>query len=196
MKHLGIIALGMAVAIAMLASAVNASATIVTADGTTFTGPEFKGSNESGHIRLHNPAANIECQSSFAGTIQQHGQSVTAESALSSLTFTGCTGGWTVTVNWPGVLIAHTTSGNNATLTWIGGTISATNDALGITCRYAAPTGADIGTVTSSTSTGSTATIDVSGSLPFHGGSIFCGSGASAWTGAYLVTAPDNLKFD
>lgn len=187
-------------AAAMLASSVNASATTVTSNGVSYTGL-ITGSNEGGHVRLHNPASNIECASTFQGTVAHHGEGITAIGAITTFTLTGCTGGWTVTVDPKGVYEVHTdandpagTSGNG-TLTSNETTITAINDVLGITCRYKT-LNTDIGTLTGSKTTGSTATFDISASIPFHSGSIFCGTAAAAWTGNYLITGPDNLDID
>ena len=188
MKYLKILGLLAVAASAMMAFAGSASATTLTAPaGTTYTG-EIVAENETGHVRLHNPAANIECSSTVKGTVTGHGASVTAEGEISTLDFTPCTGNWTVTGNIGGTLIAHT----GGAITSTGATVTAVNDSLGITCRYAT-NATSIGTLTGATSSTTHATLDISASIPFHSGSIFCGSGASAWTGNYTVTTPKGL---
>lgn len=194
MKHLKILGLLAVAAAAMMAFAANASATTVTGNGASYTGA-IVASNEGGHVSLHNPAAKIECSSLVEGTSLTHGDTVTAEGAITKLEFTGCTGGWTVTANTNGTLIAHATSGGNGTLTSTGATVTAVNDIIGITCRYVT-SATDVGTLTGSTTTGGTATLDISASIPFHSGSPFCGTAPSAWTGSYSVSTPMSLNLD
>ena len=122
-------------------------------------------------------------------SVSTHGSGVTVSGPISALSFTGCTGTWTVSVTNGGSLEAHATGGGNATLTSSAATVVAVNDSLGITCRYKTEN-TDIGTLTGAASSTSHATLDISASIPFHSGSIFCGSGASAWTGSYTVTTP------
>ena len=123
-------------------------------------------------------------------SITSHGTSVTAEGPISSLTFTSCTSGWTVSVSAGGSLIAHVIGGGGGTLTTTGTTINAVNDSLGLTCRYLSNAN-DLGVMTGSAP--GTATLHVDSTLARHGGSVFCGE-TVRWTGSYLVTTPDNLS--
>lgn len=190
LKVHGLLALAVLTTMALGASA---NGTTVTSGGSLYTGT-IKAANEIGHINLHNPLADIECSVSVEAAVSSHGSAVTAEMPLGHMTFTGCTN-WVVTVNSAGSWSAHTIAGSsNATLTSSGTTISAKNIATGTTCNYTT-NNTDIGTLTGSNTTKATATLDISASIPFHGGSIFCGAAASALTGTLLIATPDSLNF-
>jgi hypothetical protein len=62
---------------------------------------------------------------------------------------------------------------------------------FGISCRYST-NNTTIGTLTS----GSPATVDLAANIPFHSGSVFCGSGATTLTGSYKLTSPSSLFVD
>jgi hypothetical protein len=192
MKYVKMIGLMAIAAAAVMAFAGTASATTVTSpSGTLYTGKIVAASG--GHVVLDNPIAKIECSSKVEGTVTSHGAGVTAKGTISSLTFGSpvgtCTDSWHVTVVSAGSLEIHGTGGNNGTLTSSGATVEATR--FGITCRYAT-NNTDIGTFTG----GTPATLDISASIPFHSGSVFCGTGATAWTGAYDGTSPGSLFID
>lgn len=192
MKHLRILgpALAVAVVAAMLALTAVASATTVTSPaGTTYTGT-IVATNENGHVKLQNPAAVIECSFEVEGTVSTHGSGVTAEGG-GSVKFSACTNGWTKTTNAGGTITAHWTSGSNGILTSSGATITSVNDNLGITCRYTT-NATQLGTVTG----GKPATVDIEAAIPFHSGSVFCGSGSVALTGSVVVTTPSELYLD
>jgi hypothetical protein len=179
----------------LMALVATASATTVTAPaGTPFTGT-YQAASE-GHVKFHNPVALIECGSAVDGHLSSHGAAVTASGPITSLSFTGCTGGWTYTVNSPGTLEVHRIAGtSNATLTSSGTTLTAFHHTLGFNCRYVT-NNTTIGTITSAPSNTGHATLDVSAQIPFHNGSPFCGSGTTAWTGLYKFTTPTGLTFD
>ena len=84
---------------------------------------------------------------------------------------------------------AGITGTNNADVFSSGTTVEATR--FGITCRYAT-NNTTLGTLTG----GSPATLDLSANIPFHSGSIFCGSGPTSLTGTYLVDKPNPLYLD
>jgi hypothetical protein len=195
MKPLRLASLLFATAIVLLSCAGNAWADTPTSPaGTAYTGKVHASSE--GHVVIHNPAAKIECASTLESEVKAHGSGEELSLPLSSLTFTGCTNNWTATVNSPGTLEIHPLAGTrNGTVTWSGATISFFNSALGINCRYKTEN-TDIGTLTGSKTTGTTATIDLSAELPFHSGSPFCGSGAWPMTGSYSVGTPDYLDVD
>jgi hypothetical protein len=173
-------ALAMAAASILWMAAATASATNIEApEGTIYTGPVA--AEAEGHVVLDNPIAKIECASTVEGEIESHGEGVPAKGNLSTLTFTGCTDSWHVTVVTAGSLSIEHTSGSDGDLFSTGATVEATR--FGITCRYAT-NNTTVGTVTG----GAPATLDISASIPFHSGSVFCGSGGTAWTGSYEVT--------
>jgi hypothetical protein len=172
-KILGLLAV---VAAALMAFAASASATTVTSPTGSKTTPTIHAVNASGHVTLANAAANIECASTFQGTVESHGEGVTAKGSITSLTFTSCTNGWTVAVDNKGSFEAHWTSGYNGTLTSNGTTVTATLHTIfgDIVCRYQTAN-TPIGTLTG----GNPAELDGSASIPFHSGGGLCGSGAS-----------------
>jgi hypothetical protein len=115
-----------------------AAATTLTSPTGTAATPTIKAENEGGHVILHNPNWKLECSSTFEGKLERHGTGVTAGGKLSSLSFSNCTNSWHTTVNVPGSFEIHHASGYNGTLTWSGGTWTATR--FGIECRYATNT--------------------------------------------------------
>ena len=187
-KMLGLLAVAAA---ALMAFAGTASADSVTSPtGTTYTG-ELKAKAE-GHAVLDNPIAKIECASTVKGLVEKHGagKAVEGEIKKEDLTFTGCTDEWHVTVVSGGTLSVNgIASSYNGDVFSTGATVEATR--FGINCRYATAN-TTVGTATG----GSPATMDISASIPFHSGSIFCGSGATSWTGSYEVTTPGSLYVD
>ena len=154
--------------------------------GTTYTGA-FGGAAE-GHTVIDNPIATIQCASSWEGTVQSHGVGNFVGISLSSLSFTGCTNDWHVTVGATGVFSVDG-FGTSGEVISSGATIETTR--FGVNCRYATVS-TRVGTITG----GGPATIHISSSLPFHGGSFLCGSGGTRWTGAYKVTSPGSLFID
>ena len=197
MKYVKILGLLAVAAAALMAFAGSASATSLTSPtGTLYTGAIA--STAEGHAVLDNPIAKIECASSVSGEkIESHGAGVTAKGQIKTLTFGNpvgeCTNNWHVTVVTAGELEIHWKAAGEGTLTSSKATVESTR--FGITCRYAT-SGTSIGTLTDSHKTGATATLDISASIPFHSGSGLCGSGATAWTGSYIVNTPDKLYID
>ena len=193
MKYVKILGLLAVAAAALMAFAGSASADSATSPtGTTYTGEIV--AEAEGHAVLDNPIAKIECASKVSGTISGHGAGKAVSGTISSLTFGSpvgtCTDEWHVTVVNAGSLSVNGITGSyNGDAFSTGATVEATR--FGITCRYAT-NNTTIGTVTG----GSPATLDISASIPFHSGSIFCGSGATAWTGNYKVTTPGSLYID
>ncbi|HMI81370.1 MAG TPA: hypothetical protein VK480_06235 [Solirubrobacterales bacterium] len=197
MKYVKLLGLLAIAAATLMAFAGTASATTATSPkGTVYTGT-YKGEAE-GQTTLHGPVT-ITCgQSTVEGSVEQHGSGVTTVGKVSSLTFTECNNH--ITVLKTGTLEAHATvSGDNAdgTLTSTGAEISIQLTSLGITCIYGTNnTDIGTGTLTSSTTTGGNATVDVaSAAIPRTGGSIFCGS-SGIWTGSYKVVNPSTLYID
>jgi hypothetical protein len=175
---------------ALTATGIASAATPTSPAGTTYTG-KVQATSE-GHVIIDNPIARIECSSALEGAVKSHGGLTSIP--ITSLSFTGCTNSWHVTVVAPGSLEVHAIpNSKNGTVTWSGATIVGTR--FGVECRYATSS-TDIGTLTGSTATGATATIDLSGKLPFHGGSVFCGEGLTSFTGNYSVSTPDYLDVD
>lgn len=193
MKQLKILATLAVAASALLALTATASADVATSPtGTVYTST-IKAEAE-GHVSYDNPIAKIECASSLQGTITTHGTGKTVGATVTTLTFGSpvgtCTDEWHFTVVSGGTLSFHGVTGTyNSDVFWTGTTLESTR--FGITCRYAT-SNTTIGTLTG----GSPATLDISAAIPFHSGSLFCGSGNTAWTGSYKVTSPSSLYFD
>ncbi len=199
MKYVKILGLLAVAAAAMMAFAGTASATSVTSPSGTVYTSTIKASSENGHVKLVGPLnINIQCASSVEGTVGTHGSGVTAAGNISALTFTNCTNGYSATVinNNFGSLEIHATGSGNGTLTSKNTEVTVTTP-LGFNCIYkTAAAGTDIGTLTGSSTTGATATLDINAaSIPRTGHSAFCG-GSGEWNGNYVVTTPDFLDVD
>jgi phage baseplate assembly protein gpV len=162
--------------------------TSITSPTGTVATPTIKVESE-GHVVLDNPIAKIECSSTVEGKVESHGETVPATGNFSTLSITGCTDSWHVTVVTAGSLLVDHVSGYKGTVFANGATVEATR--FGITCRYASEI-TDIGTLTG----GKPATLSISAAIPFHSGSIFCGTAPTAWTGSYKVTSPASLYVD
>ncbi|HEY8501172.1 MAG TPA: hypothetical protein VIL21_00670 [Solirubrobacterales bacterium] len=167
-----------------------ASATIVTfPEGGIYEGPITA---VSGQTELHGAAGTITCETStLEATIEEQGESVTAQGKVSTLDFSECSS--SVTVLNAGSLEFHNTSGGNGTITSTGTEI--TFDGPLVACLYKTNS-TDIGTLTGSLTTVGNAVVDLdSALLPRTGHSIFCGSNAE-WTGSYTVTTPSTLTLE
>lgn len=183
-KTLGLIALATA-ALMVVAGSVYAT-TVTSPKGTAYTGV-IEGET-TGHAVLDNPIAKIECAVRIEGKIESHGAGVTAKGQGSGFVVGTCTNSWHVTTVASGTVEAHYSSGN-AIITSSGATVEATR--LGVACRYAT-NNTQIGTATP----GSPATLHILASIPFHGGSGLCGTGATTGTGTGKATAPASLEID
>jgi len=177
-------ALVVVTAFVLWVAAGTASATVLISEAGVHTGSLI--AESEGHVVLDNPVGKIECASKVEGKVESHGEAVTAGGNISNLAFTSCTSGWHVTVVSPGSLEVHWTSGANGTITSSGATVGATVG--GIACNYKTNS-TDLGTLTG----GSPATLDINASIPFHNGSIFCGTSNTLWTGSYKITSPEEL---
>ena len=183
MKYVKILGLLAVAAAALMAFAGTASAdNVSTTTGGAAATPTIHAVSE-GHATLHNPIDKIECASTVEGTVTGHGAGQPVSGPINVLTFAPCTNSWHVTATNAGTLSVSATSGHNGTLTSNGATVVSTR--FGVECRYAT-NNTKIGTVTG----GSPATLHIEAAIPFHGGSSFCGSGATTWTGSYETTAP------
>ena len=196
MKYIKMLALAAVTAIAVPALAATASATTITSEGSAYTG-SIHAVNEGGVV-LHGPI-DITCNNStVAGSVEQHGSSTTASGKISTWVFNECNSGNDVEVQKAGEVIVHTqgeSSNGNGTVTVSGSEVKVRVTSLAIDCVYGTEN-TDLGTLTGSATTGSTATLDADTSaVPRTGGSIFCGSSGEL-TAAYNVTTPANLNVD
>jgi len=181
-KMLGLLAVA-ATAIMVFAASASADYLSTTTGGATAE-PTIHAVNESTHVVLANSIANIECQSTTEGKPNSHGTGKPVSGPISTLTFTGCTNSWHVTVNAPGTLSVKANGVNHGgALTSNGANVTTTR--FGVTCNYETSNTA-IGTVTG----GSPATLHIEASIPIAAGSSFlCGSGNAKWEGAYVTTS-------
>jgi len=165
-----------------------AADSVTSPTGTTYTST-IKASAE-GHVTGDNPINPVSCASTLEGKVESHGAGKPVSGKLSSVTFTGCTDEWQATVVAGGSISINGTTGSyNGDVFWTGATIDFKR--FGINCRYAT-NNTTIGTLTG----GTPATIDISGGLPFHNGSIFCGTNPMTWTGSYTISTPGSLFVD
>jgi hypothetical protein len=189
MKYVKMLGLAVVAAMALMAFAGSASATVLTSPaGTQYKG-EIQASAESS-LLLKAGFANITCtESNVAGTPTNFGGAAsTVSGPISTLTFNVCNA--TVHVLKKGTLEIHTIgAGPNGTLTSSGAEVTVST--AGTSCTYGT-NNTDIGTLTGSKTTGKTATMDIKASLTKTAGGFLCASPA-AWEGSYVVTKPDYL---
>jgi hypothetical protein len=108
------------------------------------------------------------------------------------ITIPSCVNCSTMTVTNGFLEIHHIAGTGNGTLTASGFTTHFV--CFGITCNYVTGNNNDIGTLTGSGTTGSTATMDINMITTLDSGSSFlCGSSNALWEGSYKVTTPDSL---
>jgi hypothetical protein len=182
MKILGLAAMALA---ALMAMAGTASATTLTSPaGTTYTST-IKAENE-GPVTLTSAFGGfgtVTCnKSTVEGKVEKHGAGVNVSGNIGKLTFTECNREVTVLstgsleVNSSGAL-----TGKNQTIL--------IHTAIGPCHFTTASTGTSLGTVTTTATTGSNATLDIKATIPSP-----CGNGT--WEGSYKVTAPNPFYLD
>ncbi|HEY8501377.1 MAG TPA: hypothetical protein VIL21_01715 [Solirubrobacterales bacterium] len=184
--------LAAAASVVLMAFSATASATVITSPSGTLYTSSIHAESE-GHVVFHAAGGKVECNSTIAWGIQAHGSSITATGAISTLTFTGCTNGWTMTVLKTGSIEIHTFGSNSdggGTVTSTGTEFTMHNSFLGLDCIYTTNAN-DFGTLTG----GKPATIHVNGVIARTGGSVFCGT-STTWTGSYKIPKPSELLVD
>lgn len=207
MKHLKLLGLAAITAgiLMMFVGVGAASATTLTCTepaGTKVTCPKgtLIESASEGHTVTDNALlGNIECNSKLGGKTSNTGSSTeTVRGNVETLTFEGCTSAKAFVLA-KGSLEIHTqnvggAANNNGTLTSTG--MEETVEGAGFHCIFGTRE-TDLGTITGSSTTGGTATLDLSARIPVVGGrsGIFCGE-SSPWTGSYKFNAPDWLDVD
>ncbi|HEX5527609.1 MAG TPA: hypothetical protein VFX44_10500 [Solirubrobacterales bacterium] len=200
MKYLKMLGLAMLAAAALMSiiGAGSASATELTCSAGVMCPAEtvLHGSSE-GHVILDAPIGNIDCQGSLEGkTSNTGGPSETVSGMRTSFTINNCTNA-TIQVLRIGTTEVHTDP-NDSTGTSGNGTVTSTGtegtvEFAGFHCIFATKE-TDLGTLTGSSTTKSTATFDISGTIPRTGGrsGVFCGQSAQI-TGSGTVDTPDFL---
>src|SRR5690349_9315383 len=185
MKNRKILGLAAVLSAALMALAGSASATTVTTTtGGAASTPTIHMFNEGGHLSLASPIANIECSSTFEGSVVSHGPGATAKVNLATFSLTGCTNSWHFTTTSAGALEIHWTLGHGATVTWTGAKIDSTR--LGVTCVYQTNS-TSLGILTG----GNPATLSLEANIPINTAesSGLCGSGNVNWAGSYITTS-------
>jgi hypothetical protein len=195
MKYLKLMGLAAVAAAALMAFAGTASATTLTgAGGTTLGTGTAIAAEAEGTVTLDPPFGAIECKKSKVegATTNAGGTGVSVTGNISLLTFTECNA--TVTVINKDSLSIEGTGNNNGLLR--GTNNEVTVEFIGTHCIFKT-NNTELGTVTGTGTTGATATLDISATIPRTGGrsGAFCGTTA-AWTGSYKVNTPDTLNID
>jgi hypothetical protein len=199
MRYLRMLGLVGLVVGAMLGLAGGASATELTSPAGTKLEAESELKAESEGAVEFAGSINFSCQkSAIEGKISNAGgKETTVSASLSKLSLTEC-GNHTVTVLNPGSLELHDSGNGNGTLTSTGAEITLLTHSvfLGtIHCVYVIEA-TDLGTLTGSSTTGATATLDIGGiSLERISTDVDCGS-HSTFGGSYQFTSPDFLDVD
>lgn len=198
MKYLKMFGLAAIAAGALMAfaGAGTASATELDCSASTMcAAPTTIHAVNEGHVTL-DAAVTVTCEeSTIHGNATTGSGSETVTGSIEVLTFTRC-GGWTVTAiaGHLGSLEVHTRTASadgNGTVT--SKETEVTLEGFGLHCVYGTGTGHDIGTLTGSKNTGSTATFDIEAEvtrLPGSRSGAFCGGTTAKWTGNYTVTTP------
>jgi hypothetical protein len=195
--------------VALVAAALTAVVGVGTASATELTCTEPAGTKvmcpvgtevhaeAEGNLVTHQSIGDIPCSASTmkGKTTNTGGSSETVAIVLEALTFSGCNA--EVVVLEPGSLEIHTreaSANGNGTVTWSG--MRVTQTFVGFHCIFTT-SATDIGTLTGSSTTKATPTLDIEATIPRTGGrsGAFCGSTAQ-WTGSYQFTAPDWMDVD
>lgn len=203
-RTLGLVGLA---AIALLALAGSASATIVTSNGSTYTGKFVAQSTTTVQIhrnQFYEGAFNVTCtNSSIEGEVENHGLTLTASIRLTKVQFAECVSAGYITETFllkPGALEVHTAQGDtegtsgNGTVTFTGAVFELTTKRVqvggtGEHCIFNL-SNSDIGSIKGSQF--GTAGFELRAALST---SLACGL-TGELTGSYTISTPDNLRID
>jgi hypothetical protein len=187
MNYLKLLFVAVVTTVATTAFVANASATTATSPaGTVYTGT-LRG---LGSASFHGPFTTIKCEEELEGIIESHGSAVTGKGRSTKWENRKC--------NFPveslatGTIEIHKTGAGMGTITSTG-TKGRVETSVGV-CIYQTFS-TDLGTITDSSLTKGTATIDLSGTIPRVEGNFLCGSSATL-TGSATVTIPDQIFID
>ena len=206
MKYVKMLGLVAAAAMALMAFGVGtASATTLTSPHGTIYKGEIIASVEGTVTLTESGFGSVTCTEGVVkGTTNAQSDTTTVTGTISTLTFgkpraaneeeSQCeNGAATINVLKRGTLEIHAIgSGPNGTLTSSNAEVTVTK--FGIHCIYST-LNTDLGTLTGSTTTGKTATMDISATLNRVTTSALCAEHAT-WAGSYVVTTPDELNID
>ncbi len=195
MRYIKVFGLAAVTAIAMMALAGTASATVATSpEGTAYTG-KIKAQSVTEHVDLTGPfGLHLQCNSSGEGTLESHGSSSTVRGEIEVFPFPSCTNGYSVSTLKGGQLEVHTEGGSsngNGTLTSHNGEFEVKTPAE-MTCIYKT-NNTYIGVLTGSNK--GHAKADISATVPRTGGSALCGASGTL-KASYTVTTPSTLYID
>lgn len=197
-KMLGLAAIAAAALMAFVGASSASATTLTSPAGTVYAG-KIKAVSETEKPTLTGGFKNVECENSeVAGEVKNKGsETETVSGPVNTLTFTGnCTCKVVVLEN--GTLEIHTIAGtHNGTLTSTGAkvTVNCENTIFGtVHCIYVT-NATDLGTLTGSSTTGGTATMDITAEIPRESTNVLCAEEA-VWHAKYLVTEPDFLDVD
>jgi len=199
MRHLKTLGLAAtAAAPALLVTAGSASATELDCGSAMCVSNSVVHAKAQGTHAFRTIAGNFECQETTleAATSSTGSSAETVSGTVNSCALNTCN--VTVSVTKKGTVVFHTDrsdstgSSGNGTLTWSG--LEVTVGLFGVHCIFTT-NNTDIGTVTGSGTTKSTAALDVNAVIPRTGGRSgpFCGQNVE-WTGVYQFDPPDTLN--
>ena len=199
MKHLKMLGLAAVAAAALMAftGANSASATVLTSPAGTMlaAGTEIHAVSEEKPV-LTTTFKTVECnKSTVAGRVANAGGATeTVRGLVETLTFEECN--CTVKVIHKGALEIHKIgTGSNGTVVSDGATVTVNCSTIfgTVHCDYET-LNTDLGTLTGSTTTGGTATMDITAVIPIEPGESdeICPE-ESTWHAKYKVTTPDFL---
>jgi hypothetical protein len=206
MKHLKTLGLAALAAAALMAfvGASSASATVLCKTKVNAKGNCPKGWGYSGEIHavseIEKPALtgelmNIECKESTVSWNTTEGTAVSTETpngAITALVLTTCNCEFIV-VEKGSVEIHAKDDLGNGTVTATGTRITTNCSTIfgKVHCEYRT-NGTDLGTLTGSSTTGETATIDMTANIPIVKTDSLCGN-LAVWHAKYKITTPDVL---
>jgi len=200
MKYVKMLGLAAVAAMALMAfvGAGTASATTLTGVGGTVlkAGTEIHAVNE-GVVKLTTSFKNIECEeSTVKGTTDNEtGTTVTGSIAKTNLTWGKCNCE-VKTLEGGKLHVAVSGSGPNGSVSSSGAEVTANCSTIfgTVHCIYATGAGTSLGTLKGSTTTGSTATMEIKeNNIPRLSTSALCAEKAN-WDANYVVDVPDTLN--
>jgi hypothetical protein len=197
MRNLKMLVLAGAIVVGLMASAAagTASATTLTDGNKNIYGAETTlHAVSEGKLLLKTGIGNIECALTLGAKTQNEGGAGNQIFiSLETVTFSECGASFAVALT-KGELEIFGSTGSNGDL-WSRG-LEFTVEKSGFHCVYQTSS-TKLGTITGSTTTGKTATVDLSASVPRTGGrsGSFCGS-TGTWTGGIEIKTPDTLNID
>jgi hypothetical protein len=191
-KMLGLAAVAAAALTAFVGASTASATTLTDENGAVGVGRTIHANNE-GVVRLTTTFKNIECNTStVSGEVTNAGGAgVPVSGSINSLTFEGCN----CTVN---VISKGNLSINGTTVSSNGAEVTASCSTIfgNVHCIYVTEAGTTLGTLTTSSVTGGTATLDIEeNNIPRLTTNILCAEKAN-WDAKYVVDNPDVLNVD